>query len=76
MSLKTVKPATTFAASAAFTLRARAPITNASSTSQSTACDSGGRTIGSRAPINETAYFAKSVGWLGSSRPISSMCAL
>jgi hypothetical protein len=62
MSLATVKPAMAAAASSADARRTVRPITNASSTSQSTASDTAGIWIGSRAPMSASANFANSVG--------------
>ncbi len=73
-SFITVYPAMAAAACSAVARRSGRPMTTPSSASQSTRSLTDGSTRSSRAPIRLSANLPNSVGYSGSSRPVSRMC--
>ena len=73
-SLITVYPAMAAEASSGVARYTGRPMTTPSSTSQSTRSLTDGMTRSSRGPISVSANLANSVGYSGSSRPVSRMC--
>jgi hypothetical protein len=74
-SLTTVYPAIAAAACSGVARYRVRPMTTPSSTSQSTRSLTDGSTRSSRAPSSVSANLANRVGYAGSSRPVSRMCA-